>query len=61
MTFRKVAADFEITLNQDAITSRGTVAKGAFRPIFDGEGSKKVRPDKNQSNPLKKRSRPVNI
>ena len=61
LTFRKVAADFEMALNKDTIISQGTVAKGAFRPMFDSEGSEKARPDKSQSNPPKKRSRPVSI
>ena len=43
------------------IIRRGTVIKGAFRPIFDGEGSEKARLKRNQFNPLQKKSRPINI
>ena len=58
---QKVITDFEITLNKDIIINQGMVVKGAFRLIFDGKGSKKARLNKSRLNPLRKRSRPVNI
>lgn len=60
LTFHKVAAHFEQELIRDAKVNKGPVAKGAFGPTFNGEGSDKGGTEKNNS-PSKKRSRPVSI
>ena len=61
LSFRKVTANFKEALNKDTSIRRGTVAKGAFGPMFDGEGSEKAKTERSKSNPPKKRSRPVSI
>ena len=56
-----MAAHFEESLDKDANMKRGVVAKGAFRPTFDGECPEGRTTEESKSVFPKKRSRPLSI